>query len=350
MTSPRTDPISPQASPTVTARVFEGFDDPTVTADEWNALVHRGDTDAIYLTWHWLRAWWRTLGSGQLLLTAMERDGRLVAIAPFYVDSGMVFFVGSGTSDNMDFIGDVSDPEVLDALLVTARAEATGFVGFRLYGVLDTSRTSARVQAAAKRLGLQCYEEQRWSAPVIDLGADPDGVRLSAGERRIAKREQYFRRQGELTLRQFTDNASIVPHLEAFFEQHISRQAVSDDESQFVDRRRRAFLEQLTRTAADTGWLRLSILDWDGRPIAFEYGLSYERTYYSGPTSFAVDLVRRAPDQVLLRQLLLAALDNGVETYDLGVGDDSFKFTFATHLRHVHTWGLYPREPLPALS
>ena len=346
MTAPRADTSADRAGSVITTRVLDGFDDRSVTPDEWNALLEFGDSDVIYLTWHWLRAWWRTLGAGQLLLTAAERDGQLVAIAPFYVDSGMVFFVGSGSSDNMDFIGDIGDPRVLDALMRAARTTATRFVGFRLYCVLETSRTSARVRAAADRLGLVCYEEQRWPAPVIDLGVDRNRVLASVDDRRMERCEQYFRRRGELTLRQYRAGDAVAPHLEAFFEQHVSRQAVSDEASQFTDRRRRAFVEQLTRTATDTGWLQFSLLDWDGRPVAFEYGLSYRGTYYSGPSSSAVDLARRSPDHVLLRQLLLAALADGVETYDLGVGDESFKFSFATRLRHVCTWGLYPRELL----
>jgi CelD/BcsL family acetyltransferase involved in cellulose biosynthesis len=327
----------------VSVRVLDGFDDPTITPDEWNALVRESDTDVVYLTWQFLRTWWRTLGRGQLLLIAAERAGRLVAIAPFYVDTGMVFFVGSGAADYLDFVGDVGDATVLDALLRTAREHAVGFVGFRLYCVLESSRTKSCLQASAARVGLECFEEKRWPAPAIDL-ADTEGVRASASDHRLAKRESYFSRRGSLMLRQFTDGESIAPHLEAFFEQHISRRAISEPDSQFLDRRRRAFVEQLTREASDTGWLRFSILDWDGRPIAFEFGLAYRGTYFGGPSSAAVDLAKRSPGHVLLGRLLQYALDDGIETYDLGVGDDSYKFLFATRLRHVYTWGLYPSE------
>ena len=341
--------VAEVATPAVTARILEGFDDPSFGPDAWNLLLHQGDTDVMYLTWHWQRSCWETLGSGRLLLVAAERVGQVVAVAPFYVESSMVFFVGSGASDYVDFIGDISDPDVLDALLQTARAEVPDFIGFRLYCVLETSRTAACLQAAAGRLGFECYEEKRWPAPVVEIASDPERVRVSASGRKVMKRERYFQRHGALTLRRFQDRDAILPHLEAFFEQHISRWAMADTESPFLERPRRAFYEYLTRTAADTGWLRLSMLDWEGRPIAFEYGCEYDGTYYSGPSSFAVDLARRFPGQVLLRQLLLTSIDGGVGTYDLGVGDDPYKFLFATSLRHVCTWGLYPTEFLQAL-
>ena len=340
------EPEEPPVARPLGARVLQGFDDPAFSADAWNALLHTGDTDVVYLAWQWQRAWWKTMGRGRLLLVAAERDGRVVALAPFYADSRMVFFVGSGSADYMDFIGDISDPAVLDVLLETARAQVPGFVGFRLYCVLETSRTAMLLKAAANRLDFQCYEEKRWPAPVVDLATDAEAARAAAIGRRLSKRDRYFQNRGPLTLRQFTDGESIIPHLETFFEQHITRWAMAGDESPFLHRPHRTLLEQLTRSAAETGWLRFSVLDWDGRPIAFEYGLCYENTYFGGPSSFAVDLASRCPGQVLLRRLVLSAIDDGVGTYDLGVGDEPYKFQLATGLRHVCTWGLYPTELL----
>ena len=342
------EPLAPPVAPLLRARVLEGFDDPSFGPDAWNALLHTGGTDVVYLTWQWQRAWWKAMGRGRLLLVVVERDGRVVALAPFYADSRMVFFVGSGSADYLDVIGDISDREVLGLLLETARAQVPSFVGFRLYCVLETSRTGTLLKRAAKRAGFECYEEKRWPAPVVDLATDPEAARAAASGRRVSKRDRYFQNRGPLTLRQFSDGESITPHLEAFFEQHITRWAMAGDESPFLQRPHRTLLEQLARSAAETGWLRFSVLDWDGRPIAFEYGLCYEGTYFGGPSSFAVDVASRSPGQVLLRRLVLSAIDDGVTTYDLGVGDEPYKFQLANGLRHVCTWGLYPTEFLHA--
>ena len=60
--------------------------------------------------------------------------------------------------------------------------------------------------------------------------------------------------------------------------------------------------------------------------------------------AFAIDLARRSPGEVLLRQLLLAAIAEGATVFDFGLGDEPFKHRFATRIRHVHTWGLYPSK------
>ena len=58
------------------------------------AIEWQPDPDNVYLTWEWQRAWWTIHPRGQLLLVAAEREDRVVAVAPFYVDHGMISFVG----------------------------------------------------------------------------------------------------------------------------------------------------------------------------------------------------------------------------------------------------------------
>src|SRR5437660_3701917 len=97
-------------------RLLSGFEDPLLTPERWSALLRIGDTNVVFLTWHWQRAWWDTFGRGQLLLIAVEREGQIEALAPLFAEAGMVFFAGSGESDYLDFIGDVSRPGDLDLI------------------------------------------------------------------------------------------------------------------------------------------------------------------------------------------------------------------------------------------
>jgi CelD/BcsL family acetyltransferase involved in cellulose biosynthesis len=64
--------------------------------------------------------------------------------------------------------------------------------------------------------------------------------------------------------------------------------------------------------------------------------------------SFAIELARFSPGEVLLRQLLLRAIEEGLAIFDFGLGEEPFKARFATHSRQVRNWGLYPAgAPLP---
>src|SRR5437899_1128121 len=85
-----------------------------------NDLLRRGQTNVVFLTWQFQRAWWDTFAPGDLLLVAAEREGCIVALAPFYRDEWSICFVGNEVSEWLDFIG-APDDEVVYAILATAR-------------------------------------------------------------------------------------------------------------------------------------------------------------------------------------------------------------------------------------
>jgi CelD/BcsL family acetyltransferase involved in cellulose biosynthesis len=272
----------------------------------------------------------------------VERDGELLTLAPLFADSGMIFFVGSGGSDYLDFIGDTSDPALLETLLATARAAVPDFLGFRFYHVPDASPTGPCLAEIAPRLGLVCYDEGELPAPALDLAADGGAGLQAANKRSLLRHERFFQRDGGLQVEHLTDAAAILAQLPEFFEQHRQRWAGTPFPSLFQDGLQRTFYERLTGTGPAAGWLRFTRVSWHGRAIAFHFGFSYQGSYLWYKPSFAIDLARRSPGEVLLRQLLLAAVDEGCQVFDFGLGDEAFKQRFATHTACVRTWGLYP--------
>ena len=328
----------------VKTRVLEGFDDPTFPPAQWDRLLCTGDTDVVFLTWQWQRAWWETLGRGDLLLIAAERDGQVV-LAPLYAHAGMVYFVGAGDADYLDLLGDAADPAVLAAILDTARSRVGGFLGFELEPIPETSRTTQALAEAADHLGMSCTDEWGTSAvaPLLKLGGQLEGGRAAANKQSLRRHELALRRAGSLEALHLREGTAILPHLEEFFEQHVARWAATPTPSFFGRPAVRAFYRRLTDLAAECGWLRFTRLDLNGRAIAFHFGFCYRGSYLWYKPSFAIDLAQRSPGEVLLRHLLLAALEEGAHTFDFGLGSEPFKFRFATQSNHVKKWGLYPQ-------
>lgn len=324
----------------ITTHILSGFDDPRCPPAAWERLLARSDTSVVFLTRSWLRAWWETVGEGDLLLVAAERAGELVAVAPFYAIGGMVFFLGCGESDYLDFVGDIGDPDVLAALLRTARDRVPAFIGFRLHGLVDRSRTAGRLMAAAPTLGLECVEENSIPAVEVDLAGQSDAICRATG-RSMSKREEAFRRRGAFEVHRMCGAAAIRPHLPAFYVQHLARWQTKQIESPYAQVPQRAFLERLLEAGEAGGWLRFLRLDLDGRPVAFEFAWHYRGIHYSAPWCFAIEEARHSPGHVLLRQSLLAALDAGLRTYDLGIGDQDYKFRLPARVKTCYTYGLY---------
>src|ERR1051326_4717389 len=139
---------------TVQTRILEGFDDPTFGPDQWDSLLQRTGTDNVYLTWQWQRAWWEAFGKGNPFLIVVERQGNIVALAPLYVRSGMVYFIGAAywEADRLDFIGDVGEPCVLESILETALSADPELEGLQFEFVPADSQTAAALESASKRL------------------------------------------------------------------------------------------------------------------------------------------------------------------------------------------------------
>ena len=329
---------------TVSARVLTSFDDPALAAETWSRLLAGGDTDTVFLTREWQRTWWSCFGRGDLLLILVERDGQPVALAPLFHEAGMLFLVGSGGSDYLDFIGDISDPQVLDAILNTAWSLVPGSLGFRFYHVPDRSGTGALLQRAAERLGLQCFDEGDLAAPTLHSSGGADAFGEAANKKSLVRHERRLRAMGELNIRHERTAAAITAQLPEFFDQHIRRWAVTEYPSLFHDERQRAFYIALANEAAAAGWLRFTRVELDGRPIAFHFGFCRGGSYLWYKPTFEIELARFSPGEVLLRQLLLAAQAEGARTFDFGLGDEPFKRRFTTHVERVRTWGLYPRN------
>ncbi|HZN12471.1 MAG TPA: GNAT family N-acetyltransferase, partial [Blastocatellia bacterium] len=91
------------------------------------------------------------------------------------------------------------------------------------------------------------------------------------------------------------------------------------------------------------GWLRFTRVEWGGEAVAYHYGMSYGGSYFWYKPSFAPRHARRSPGEVLLRQLLLAAIEEESRTFDFGIGEEAFKYRFADRINRVRTWGLYPK-------
>lgn len=325
----------------IRTRILSGFDDPACTPDCWQALLRRGPSSVVYLTWEWQRAWWETHGEGRLLLVAVERERRVIALAPLYaLDSG-IYFVGAGEAEYTDFIGDCLDAEVLTAMISTARDAVDGLEDMRFHLLPATTPTLPLLAEAAKRLGLELVFHREFPAAEIDLEADAEAVR-GAVSRSILEKENYFRRHGELKVRTLSDVAQIRPLLPEFFAQHVKRWTRKDHPSEFVEAKHRNFLERFLELAAGTGWVRYLQIDFNGKFLAGEFAWHYDGTHYAGPWCFDVALANHSPGRVLLRHSILAALAAGLKRYDFGGGEPDPNFRLPLRMKTCQVWGLYP--------
>ncbi len=316
------------------------FDDPRLGRERWDEILRCGTTNVVCLTWHWQKTWWETFGRGELLIVVAEKNGVPVALASLMAIDGMVYFVGSKGSDCLDFSGDVSDPDVLYAILITAREHVSGFIGFKFCFVPEYSPTGRLLEQISERLGLAHCLRDEWVTPVVDLSKNAAEVQAKL-QRSLLRRENYFREQGRFDVQVETESVRIEPYLAEFFHFHQTEWETKQIESELATPPQRAFLTRVLEAMAKEGFARMLRLEWEGQFLAAEFAFYYRGTHFSAPWCYNIAFAKRCPGHVLLRQSVLAAVAAGLHTYDLGLGDQEYKFRLPVRTFLSQTWGLY---------
>jgi CelD/BcsL family acetyltransferase involved in cellulose biosynthesis len=320
-------------------RLFDTFEELPVDAASWDRLLACGSTDVVFLTLEWQRIWWENYRGERLLLITADEEGEPTALAPLFVLGDMLFLVGSGDSDYLDFIGDL-DEATLAAMLAAACRELPDFAGIRLYHLPVASKTTALLPGVAARLGLELHPEGGMSAPYLDL-TDAERVRQVVERRKLRKEENRMRRGGAMRFRSATME-DLDLWLEEFFAQHTARWAAAGEQG--LDRSDiRSFCRAIAHTGQARGWLRFTMLEWCDRPAAFDITLTRGSRHLSYLVSRDASLRAYSPGKLLEAHVIKEALGAGARCYDFGLGDEEYKLAHATGVAEVANWALWPR-------
>ncbi len=300
-------------------RVASAADSPQLRA-RWDELAAASGN--IFATAEWADAWWRHLGAGEKPeLVALEDGGETVAVATLACGrvgpTKAMRFAGHGPADAM---GPACAPDRLPAALATLAATDLGasvFLAERL--AVDAAALPGFVVFAAE------------SSPVVGLGGDWEAYlagRSSNFRSQVGRKERKLIREHGLAFR-LADAASLEADLDTLFRLHERRW--DEAGSGAFDGARGAFHRDFAAAALKRGWLRLWIAEVDdGRAVAAWYGFRFggEELYYQAGRDPEWD--RSSVGLVLLCQTMRAAAEEGVDTYRLLRGDDSYKDRFAT--------------------
>ena len=303
----------------------EPVEDLAELRDDWDELAARSRNP--FATWEWVSTWWRHFGAGRPLrtLACREPDGRLVAIVPAFESTRRPLrtlrFIGHNLGDSL---GPICAPA-------------------------DVGRTARALHAALRRghlgadllLGEQLPGDGAWgtllgaslvrreSSPVLDVdGASFDG--WLAGRSRnfreqVRRRERRLREQG-LRYRLCESPETLHADLDTLFALHAARWG--DRDEAFVPELL-PFHREFASLALARGWLRLWVLELDGRPAAAWEGFRFGGAdwYYQAGRDPALD--RHAVGFVLLAHTVRDAMEAGMRQYCLGRGDEDYKRRFA---------------------
>jgi CelD/BcsL family acetyltransferase involved in cellulose biosynthesis len=178
---------------------------------------------------------------------------------------------------------------------------------------------------------------RRTASPVLRFG--PGGWEEFLATRSANFRGQVRRRERRLyaehdavVVRLADDAERLDDDLDTLFDLHVARRP---EGSSFAARH--AFHRAFAHRALARGWLRLWLLEVDGRPRAAWYGFRFAgvESYYQSGRDPAWG--RNSVGFVLMTHSARAAADDGMTEYRHLRGDEEYKYRFATHDADLET-------------
>jgi CelD/BcsL family acetyltransferase involved in cellulose biosynthesis len=311
---------------------LEGVDE---AREEWAALA--GAAGNPFATPEWSEAWLAHIGVdfGLHLFAGRRADGTLVTIVPLVVARGRYVrkarFLGFGPSNELGPIAAPENREAASSLLRQALAVTRGewdvFIGESLPG----SGWDRRVGASLVGREADPVVRGPWAS------WDDYLVSRSSNFRQELRRKERRLHERGLTVREVREASELDGALDALFELHRARWG-GQASRWFAGLE--AFQREFDRVAFERGWLRVSVLELEGRPVVAYQGLRFgdsEWSYQFGrdtsEDSSSVGLVATA-------HAVRRSMEEGATAFRLGPGDQRYKLRFATGDDGLETIGL----------
>jgi CelD/BcsL family acetyltransferase involved in cellulose biosynthesis len=295
---------------------------------EWGALAEAAGN--LFATPEWADCWRRHLGDGyrRLTLGARGDDGRLLGVVPLAVRGRrplrVARFQGSGVGDEL---GPVCAPDDRDAVAVGLREALDGR---ELPLDLLLAERMPAPEGWARRLGVPPLRGE--SSPVLRTEATSWDEYLASKSSnfrsQLRRKERALTRDHGLSFRLADDPERLDRDLDVLFDLHRARW--DGAESVAFAGPRADFHRQFAAVALERGWLRLWILELEGRPVAAWQGFRFAgaELFYQSGRDPACD--RLSVGLVLLAHTIRAAIEDGVGEYKLLRGGEGYKDRFAT--------------------
>ena len=298
-------------------------------APEWNALA--ATQRSPFLTVEWLTAWWDSFGDGEPEVLTIRENGTLRAAALLGRDGTRL------TAPANDHSGD------WDALAADDDARSRVWEQVARLGMPKLA-LPAMHEAVAERLarqvlrpaGYRVVAERGPESPYLDLPGTYDDLLASKSRNfrsQLGRRRRGLEREGELVFRTTRGGPDLDRDLDEMLRVEAAGWKSSEGTAILSDSRTQRLYRSFAHAAAERGWLRLHLLEIDGRAIAADYSCVFAGGEFLFKTGFDEEWSRLSPGLVLRGEVLRRAIEEGLGFYDFLGGPDHYKLRWTDELR-----------------
>lgn len=322
----------------------------------WDALLERCPDNMIYLTHEWMQVYWETLDleKERRMSVLVVYDGDTpVAIAPF------VILTERRLGRRCRVIRLLGYDGMRSHLILTEKPDEAvqTILGFlyrnrRIWDLVelnnlptDSPNTGLLIEGLKRSKLPFGYAPRRFS-PYIPLEGGWDSY-LASKSKSFRKEIRYKRRRAEREYRVEVRRIVRVENIDLLMDKIVEVDARSwrykTGAAIALNPDVRKALYRMTQIANERGWLYVGLLEFDGRPVAYEYKLAYNGTVYGLRIGYDEEYKKFSPGLILRSFMLQSAFQDGMHEFDLAGHNDPYKARWTGHIREHIDLTIYNR-------
>jgi len=324
--------------------LYNNLADVPVDQGQWDALLPRNTTRSVFQTYTWVHSWWEQFGDSFTLFFLVARNdaGAITGLAPLMIDDKSTLrFIADINSDYLDFIIPEHRFEILTGFFDKIVEHRNTWRVIELKNVRRCSDLLDLLRLACKQSHLYFWRYGSIDAPSLIIDGNEKCVRKLLDKYSIRRTEKRFARQGEIVYRVLETREQAAPYWDTFFAQHVDRCESVNRGSSFENPAFRRFTRDLFNQTCGEHFVHFSVVELNGKPIAFHYGFISENRLLWYKPCFDASIKKGSPGVLLIKRLIEECMNYGLQELDFTIGAEQFKDRFCSIRRKVDSVRIY---------
>ncbi|MFL5348014.1 MAG: GNAT family N-acetyltransferase [Hyalangium sp.] len=312
---------------------------------EWNALVDATSNELFYRH-EFLRIWIDNFAPSARLriLTLRDSEGRLTAALPLMAERTTMYGIpvrqlaatANPHSCRFDLIA--HEPEAAAAMFLSWLRMSRDWDVLRLTDVPEGGAGWGLLEEA-KNAKLATGVWDSLQSPYVPLPSTWEAYQATLQSKFKAncrRRRKKLEEKGQVKFERVDGGLDLESKLEEGFALEQSGWKGERGTAMAQSASTRGFYTELARDAAYSGRLSLYYLRLDGRPVAFQYGLTYGGRYFLLKPGYDESLKECSPGQLLMDEVLADCISRGLREFDFLGPDMVWKRDWTDKVRRHH--------------